>query len=496
MTTLYYYSARTNNLLLFALLPAIPLVAEFKRGVLLLNRACFCVGAGSELDERNVMRLVRRFDDFGDGVCSVAKFAGCVERSRGWQQAKERVEHLTQVMEEAEMASAEGLGVDVVNGAVQLGIRLKTDTSSLWIVYEMLDSDLPEGWKREQWDERDETGEIREGAGYTVYFEESVGRRSMNHPSAPYFRRIVNDHYLRTLHSSSNQPAAQPYPQPTYSTDNLQMLTITSSVSGSRPGSSRPSSGRPTSANNEEIEEGMEDFEIAESLEGLEGENYDDDDDGPGRPMSKPFVLTHNGAKKRQPRTRQGGGQSTGSERSQSSRPASASVTNKRTSHEKVTSNESRGGSRPASAHARFGSHGEQKHRGGNKDNEEVAKMIARGLGFGDDDDDDDNNNSNEGGEGERDGKGKQKEELWKMPRGKKIAIQKKIFASTAPTPGVVRNTSGRKKGTGKRGTTGFVAQRRGLIGKGKATRGGMITPLQNGGKKFGGGGGGDFVIF
>ena len=66
-------------------------------------------GHGEELSDKDIMRLTRRFDDYGDGVCSVTKFTQCVERSRWWQQGKERVEQLADVKIEAERAAEEGM---------------------------------------------------------------------------------------------------------------------------------------------------------------------------------------------------------------------------------------------------------------------------------------------------------------------------------------------------------------------------------------------------
>jgi hypothetical protein len=42
---------------------------EFKRGLVLINQACVSAGHGEELDDRDLMRLTKRFDDYGDGVC-------------------------------------------------------------------------------------------------------------------------------------------------------------------------------------------------------------------------------------------------------------------------------------------------------------------------------------------------------------------------------------------------------------------------------------------
>ena len=96
--------------------------------------------------------------------------------------------------------------------------------------------------------------------------------------------------------------------------------------------------------------EGMEDVENSRrALEGLEGENDDDDATATRRipKGGRPFVLAHNGYGQPQGRkqlsrynSHQGGGQSTGSERSQSSpshslRPASTSISsNKRTGND------------------------------------------------------------------------------------------------------------------------------------------------------------------
>ncbi|GMI12637.1 hypothetical protein TrLO_g13023 [Triparma laevis f. longispina] len=157
------------------------------------------------LSEQDILRLTRRFDVYGDGVVSVTKFVRAISSSTYWKQSTQTIEHHVECNEEALRPRGENMTLDVVNSALSLGIRVSSDAGMLWIVYEMLDSSLPPNWDSYMVTEKDAYGEDLAGSNekYTVYVYSVNGKlisEGLEHPLAPHFRRIVKDHYLRSMY--------------------------------------------------------------------------------------------------------------------------------------------------------------------------------------------------------------------------------------------------------------------------------------------------------
>jgi len=133
------------------------------RTLLATSDFCMCLSRLlPTLDSSDIDRLVRRFDVFGDGVCSTVKFVQVVTRSKEWLHATSNVWHLVECYEQALWALRRGvedggMSSDAVNAALGLGIRVSSDADKMWIVHEMLDSPLPMEWEAVEVVEEDET---------------------------------------------------------------------------------------------------------------------------------------------------------------------------------------------------------------------------------------------------------------------------------------------------------------------------------------------------
>jgi hypothetical protein len=159
------------------------------------------------LNSNDVSRLTRRFDVFGDGVCSVVKLVQAILRTSSWRLATSHILHHVECYEQALWALRRGindggLSGDAVNAALALSIRVSSDADKMWIVHEMLDSPLPPGWESFEVVEEDETGTEK----FTVYVRKGDPNtgpvEQMDHPLLSHFKRIVRDDYLRAMHIS------------------------------------------------------------------------------------------------------------------------------------------------------------------------------------------------------------------------------------------------------------------------------------------------------
>ncbi|GMH83961.1 hypothetical protein TrVE_jg10223 [Triparma verrucosa] len=325
------------------------------------------------LSEQDILRLTRRFDVYGDGVVSVTKFVRAISGSRWWKQSSETIEHHVECNEEALRPRGENMTLDVVNSALSLGIRISSDADMLWIVYEMLDSSLPPNWDSYEVTEKDAYGEDIVGSSekYTVYVYSVNGKlisEGLEHPLAPHFRRIVKDHYLRSMYNNSNAMPDSPMVEEVLETKVVPNAEVEMQGQGS---------GQFTQEKNSN--ENSQDYDTLKSRP-----------TSAGRPMSatpagRPMSATQRPASAQQhskPRFKQRG----------LNRPSSAKVSQQRFHQDPPKSRtSSKLTSRPASAHARVGGHvggaGVVKPQGSlmsSTSNVEIAGLIASSLGLED----------------------------------------------------------------------------------------------------------------
>ena len=213
---------------------------KFERGLQRLELDTIVGGGESEGSDFSdvVVRLIRRFDLFGDGFVSVNRFIRMVKLSRHWKKATAEIEHFVECSEEALAAmrrrfsasSNANRNTDFIYAAVKLGIRVCSDVDLLWIVEELLSSELPKGW----------TKFVSSKEQKTFYVSQNQNNHQLVHPNLRTFKRLVFDDYLRALYVQQNREGGINY------NDLLNGLSIAGQSGGNSNNNSNNNS-RPSS---------------------------------------------------------------------------------------------------------------------------------------------------------------------------------------------------------------------------------------------------------
>lgn len=141
-----------------------------------------------QLTAHDAERLAVRFDVHGSGFVSLGRFWKTLSNSPQWKAAEELLTIHEEALEQGEIVKHQlQLGEtepdvtnEVVEMAVQLGVRLLSERQLLWVVKKALECELPEGWTAK----RDRDGRL-------YYFNRTSGDITWQHPLRDMFVKLV-----------------------------------------------------------------------------------------------------------------------------------------------------------------------------------------------------------------------------------------------------------------------------------------------------------------
>ena len=141
---------------------------------------------GVRLSERDLDRLVTRFDIHGNGSCSVTRFLQMAQSSNAWQSAEKNLAIQEEAIEEAAALRQQfretgvvSVSEEVIAMAEYLGIRVISEPHMLWIARDALKAPLPINWTVQ-----------RDSKGRVFFYNHLSNQSRWDHPSDPHFHSL------------------------------------------------------------------------------------------------------------------------------------------------------------------------------------------------------------------------------------------------------------------------------------------------------------------